>query len=100
MNQRPYLRDRLISEHPDGFYVIVPRDAEPAVPLSCPVCHRLMRSQDDEAAWHELNCCHWCSMAWAAPRRKAWLAGWRPDSEKLAYEISQRPPLVVNLEVD
>lgn len=100
MNWRPYLNDRKIADHPDGFCIVVPADAEQAVPMFCDVCHYLMRSADDETAWREFECCHLCSLSWAASRKEAWKSGWRPDPEKLAYEISCRPPLTVNLELD
>lgn len=100
MKWRPYLHDRKIADHPDGFYVIVPDEVEQVTPICCDVCKHLMRSLDDEIAWREYGCCHMCALAWASPRKDEWLVGWRPDPEKLAYEISQRPPLIVNLELD
>jgi hypothetical protein len=96
---KPYFRDRLIKQR-NNFYVIVPNDAEPNVPLFCPVCETLMRTRDDETAWLDLKCCHRCSMAWAAPRRKEWQEGWRPDHDILMREVAQRPPLSVKFEVD
>ena len=100
MEWRSYLNDRKISDHPAGFCIIVPVDVEPTTPIFCDVCNHLMRSIDDENAWREYRCCHMCSLAWASPRKAEWLGGWRPDPEKLELEISQRSPLVVNLELD
>ena len=100
METKPYLYDRQITQHPEGFCVITPNDIDPSVPLSCSVCSYLMRTQDDEIAWREFSCCHKCSLSWAASRREAWAEGWRPDAQKLAEEIALRPHLVVNLIVE
>lgn len=100
MEWRSYLNDRKITDHPAGFCIIVPADVEPSTPIFCDVCKHLMRSIDDENAWRELQCCHMCSLAWASPRKTEWLAGWRPEPDKLELEISQRSPLIVNLELD
>lgn len=97
---RPYLRDRMIMEDPTGFFTIVPTGAEPPVPLACPVCDRLYRSRDDEAAHQEFNCCHLCALQWAHPRRAEWKAGWRPSSEQVIAAVSERTPLLVAFDVD
>lgn len=96
---RPYLNDRLVAEHPDGFFVIVPDDVEPAVPLSCPVCDRLLRTRDDETAYKEFKCCDMCAMQWAHARRKEWSEGWRPTSDQVKEAVSNRPPLTVVFDV-
>lgn len=98
--QRPYLSDRLITEEPEGFYVIVPADAEPPVPLGCPVCDGLLRSRDDEVAYREFCCCDMCALQWAHPRRKEWAAGWRPLRTAIESVVAQRPPLQVTFSVD
>lgn len=100
MEWKSYLRDRVIAKHPKNFYIIKPRDAEAGVPLSCPVCDTLMRSRDDENAWHDFSCCHMCSMAWAAPRRKEWKEGWRPSEQDLLAEVKRRPPHTVQFYID
>ena len=97
---KPYFHDRLIKRHSSNFFIIVPKDAEPGIPLACPVCEVLMRSRDDEIAWVDFKCCHKCSLAWASPRRKEWNEGWRPEPEILMHEVAQRPPLAVKFEVD
>lgn len=97
---RPYLRDRMVKEEPEGFFVIVPAGAEPPVPLVCPICDRLLRSRDDEAAYQEFNCCDLCALQWAHPRRKEWKEGWRPLPEQVRDVIAQRPPLYVTFDVD
>lgn len=92
MAQRPYLKDRLIEEQPEGFVVIVPIDAEPPIPLVCAVCDHVMRSRDDEVSHREFGCCDRCSRLWAYPRRQAWMNGWRPSSEEVrAAEVDRRP---------
>lgn len=98
--QRPYLKDRLIEEMPEGFVVIVPTDASPPVPLTCQVCTTVMRTRDDEEAHREFGCCDWCSRTWAAPRRQAWKGGWRPSVEQVASAETDRLPLSITLDVD
>jgi hypothetical protein len=97
---RPYLRDRLIEDQPEGFVVIVPTDAAPPVPLACPVCTRLMRTRDDEASWRTLECCDRCALIWAQPRQAAWKEGWRPTQEQVHQADVQRPPMAITFDVD
>jgi len=100
MAWRSYLRDRLIEDQPEGFVVIVPTDAEPPVPLACPVCSRLMRSRLDEASWRHLGCCERCELIWAQPRQAAWKEGWRPTVEQVRLSEAQRPPMAITFDVD
>lgn len=100
MTQRPYLKDRLIEEHPDGFVIIVPVDAEPTVPLACVLCDHVMRSRDDENSHHEFGCCERCARLWAHPRRQAWKDGWRPMPEQVAEAEKERLPLSLVLVTD
>lgn len=100
MAWRSYLRDRLIEEQPEGFVVIVPTDAEPPVPLACPVCTHLMRTRDDEASWRVVGCCERCALLWAQPRLAQWKEGWRPAVEQVQQLELQRPPLAITFDVD
>jgi hypothetical protein len=100
MARRPYLRDRLIEEMPEGFVVIVPTDASLPVPLFCPICDFVMRTKDDETAYREFECCDRCSRKWAAPRKKAWKDGWRPSREQVADAEADRVPLSITFDVD
>lgn len=100
MGWRPYFRDRLIDERPEGFVVIVPVGTQPPVPLGCPTCNFLMRTRDDEAAYHEFGCCDRCGRLWAQPRRQQWKEGWRPSVEQVAAAEADRVPLAVTFNVD
>ena len=100
MAQRPYLNDRLIEDRPEGFVVIVPVDAEPPVPFGCTVCSHVMRTRDDEVAYREFGCCDRCSRLWAAPRREAWAAGWRPVPEQVVTAEADRVPLALAFQFD
>lgn len=100
LDWRPYLGDRKLAKHPDGFFIIVPNDAEPPVPLACGVCNSLFRSRDDEVAHNEFRCCHLCALQWAHARRKEWLGGWRPSPEQVVAVVSQRQPLFVVFDID
>lgn len=100
MAQRPYLRDRLIEDRPEGFVVIVPAGVEPPVPLACPICTHVMRSREDEVAHGQFGCCDRCSRLWAAPRRDAWAEGWRPSPEQVAEAEADRVPLALVFQPD
>lgn len=76
----------------DGFVVIKPVDVDQPVPLSCGLCDSLMRSREDEEAYSEFSCCHFCAMTWAHPRREAWHAGWRPNKLEAIALARSRPP--------
>ena len=98
--KRPYLKDRLIEERPEGFVIITPVGAEPPVPMSCPLCDHVMRSHDDETAYREFECCNRCAMLWAQPRRQAWKEGWRPTKDQIAAAELDRVPLSLVFDVD
>lgn len=100
MPQRPYLRDRLIEDRPEGFVIIVPIDVEPRIPLVCNICDHVMRNCDDEVAWHEFGCCDRCARLWAHPRREAWKGGWRPTAEQVASAEVDRLPLSLVFDID
>jgi len=100
MTWRPYLHDRLIEDRPEGFVVIVPADATPALPLACAVCGFVLRSYDDEVACRELGCCDRCARLWAQPRRADWLAGWRPTADQVKAAEADRTPLTVVVAAD
>ena len=98
--QRPYLKDRLIEDRPEGFVVIVPQDAEPPIPLACVICDHVMRTRDDEASHNEFGCCDRCARLWAQPRRQAWKDGWRPSKEQVGAAEADRAPLALVFDVD
>lgn len=97
---RPYLKDRLIEDKPEGYVVITPVDAEPPVPLGCQVCAHVMRSRDDETSHNEFGCCFRCAKLWAYPRRQAWKDGWRPSPEEVKAAEVDRVPLSLTFDVD
>ena len=98
--QRPYLKDRLIENRPEGYVVIVPVDAIPPVPLACPTCKYVMRSKDDELEYGLFGCCDYCARLWARPRKNAWAEGWRPTHEQIIDAELVRPQLKVNFDID
>jgi len=100
VTQRPYLKDRLIEERPEGFVVIVPIDAPAPIPLACPLCDHVMRSREDEIGHHDFGCCDRCARTWAHPRRQAWKDGWRPTSDQILASEADRTPLSLTFEVD
>lgn len=97
--KKEYFGNRSISKY-DDYYVITPTTYEHNIPISCPVCNYLMRTKDDEIAWWKYKCCNFCSMRWAASRENDWLSGWRPNKEELSTEISQRPFITIQLDIE
>ena len=97
---KPYIGDRIIREHRHGFYVIKPADVESTISISCAVCHRLLRTSEDESSTREFMCCYICALRWAHPRREKWKAGWRPSREEVENDLKSRPGLTVHIKVD
>ena len=81
LNWIEYPDDRLMSIHPSGFYIVVPKDCEPAVPIFCPVCDCALSTGEDVSACKELGCCEHCKDKWYYPNSVAWKDGWRPTEE-------------------
>jgi hypothetical protein len=97
---KPYFGDRLKKVHPMGFVVIVPKDRAPTVPVSCPVCHLLMRSADDAEYFRSRTCCQQCGMKWADPNRERWASGWRPNQSDIDEEVKYRQSIPISINVD
>jgi len=92
MMWKPYLNDRLIAEHPEGFYVIKPVDyVMTADPLFCPVCDGIMRGAFDDEAYKRFSCCDKCANSWAYPNVEKWKQGWRPSSDEIRNNCSKSP---------
>lgn len=100
LNWKPYLRDRLIAHHPEGFVIIKPATMARPIPLACPVCNHLLRTSDDEAHYLRFECCNRCADRWAYPHQDRWSRGWRPSDEEVADDVSTRRPLTVRFVVD
>ncbi len=100
MNWRPYIRDRLITDHPSGFVIIKPKDAQPPVDMFCAVCDHAMRSREDELDWQSYGCCNRCAQRWAHPRKEAWAAGWRPTEQQVLDAEAERLPMHATLSID
>ena len=96
----PYLRNRLICKRSEEYYVIIPNDVPKPIPINCPVCDFLFRSKDDETSWYKFQCCERCSTFWAIPRKNDWMKGWRPNKDELEKEISIRPPINVDINIE
>lgn len=94
----PYLGDRLISKNPEGYSIIIPEHIDEHIPLSCPICDCLLRSQEDEMAYVDFECCSFCAMKWAHPNRERWEKGWRPTSEQVV--AIDRLPISVVFNID
>jgi hypothetical protein len=87
---KPYLRDRLIAEHPAGFFVIRPAEEVSATPLFCPLCESVMTSFYDEGSYRKFSCCDICASKWAYPNMEKWSDGWRPTQSEAKDHIKTR----------
>lgn len=94
-----YLDDRLIARS-EGFVIIKPADAEPSMPLCCPLCDTMMTSREDEEAYWDFTCCHFCALSWAHARREKWKDGWRPSQDEINVALKERPPLKMGIIMD
>ena len=96
---KPYFGDRLISEHPAGFVVIVPVATPDVVPFECPVCKMMICSSDDAEYFKKKKCCSKCGMKWADSNLEKWMSGWRPSKEEIDSFVAERreAPVVLSL---
>ena len=86
--------DRVVGEHVRGFVIVKPtNDAIGYIPLECPVCCRLVKSQLDTFAFQDYGCCNECMLTWAQARREQWLDGWRPSPKMVKEELRKRSQL-------
>lgn len=92
MNWKEYTQDRLVAQHPSGFYVIKPKVPLEGRPLFCPLCDWVMNSTYDPEAYSKFGCCDGCAASWAYPNQQMWNDGWRPTREE-ARNKRRRPDM-------
>lgn len=97
---KPFSGGRLISTNSHGFTVIRPVEKPEPVPLFCPICDLMMRTNHDTQTWHENNCCSKCSMKWAEPNRDVWMSGWRPALDDVKAEVKLRLAIPIGVKLD
>lgn len=84
MEWKNYPDDRLIYQHPDGFYVIKPSsEVNKSTPLFCPMCEGIMKSNFDDETYEKYACCDSCANKWVYRNKEKWLKGWRPSADEL-----------------
>lgn len=79
------------------YDVIIPRDRPPVVPISCPVCDTLYRSQMDEETHRLYSCCHACSID-LIDNVEEWISGKRPSKETVVLKTSLR--VIPKIDID
>lgn len=79
MEWKDYFNDRLIAEHPTGFYVIKPKSERETKPIFCPLCEAIMVGELNADAYKKFQCCDSCATFWAYPNKDKWQEGWRPS---------------------
>lgn len=86
----PYSNNRLVYEHPDGFYIIKPKDAVNTVPLFCPICETIMLSFYDEGSFKKFECCDSCANYCVYPNMEKWKSGWRPTKQDIESKLAAK----------
>jgi len=89
-------RDRVV-EQKDGFLVITSKFDDKTIPLFCPVCTRVLTSQEDITSFRELECCEFCDTFWARPNFEKWKLGWRPLIENVEKLIDEKMLDIINV---
>lgn len=88
MDWKPYINDRLICEHPAGFFVIKPQEQPIGQPIFCPVCEGIMRTSFDDESYEKYTCCETCANRWVYKDKERWASGWRPTKEEIIEKNS------------
>ena len=88
MRWNSYTNNRLICEHPSGFFIIKPLDQPVGQPIFCPVCECIMRTCFDDEAYEKFTCCEACSNKWVYTNSARRVSGWRPTKEEIIEKIS------------
>lgn len=70
------------------------------MPAFCPVCHFMMRTEEDVRKYEIAQCCSACGMKWADSRMEAWRDGWRPSVSEVDVEIALRKSIPLSLKLD
>ena len=89
---KKYPEKRLVFEHEEGYFVIVPEEktATSSSPVFCPVCTKMTTSQYDELSYEKFKCCDDCANTWAYARKDDWMTGWRPSKEEVEKVVTSR----------
>lgn len=90
-----YHRNRLCKEDSRGFFVIIPNEYLPSIPLACQVCNRLFRTDEDVTAYQQYECCNLCAIRWAHPQRELWKSGWRPNKTDVQNVLKEQTVLSI-----
>ena len=73
-----HMEDRLMSEHPSGFFVIIPKDVESVAPIFCSVCGCALSTVEDVKCHDSIGSCEHCRDKFFYQNREKWHEGWRP----------------------
>lgn len=89
-NWKPYPHNRLVYEHPDGFFVIKEKDVIKSTPLFCPICEAIMKFFYDEESFKKFECCDSCSNYFVYPNMEKWKNGWRPSKDDVQSKFADK----------
>jgi len=87
---KPYTNNRLLYEHPDGFYVIKEKGDLKKSQLFCPICDVVMTTVYDDDAYKKFECCDACSNFFVYPNLEKWKNGWRPSKEDVMSKLASK----------
>ena len=48
--------------------------------LSCPVCTKKIKTDNDDVCVLKYDCCYSCYIEYVERREERWLSGWRPEN--------------------
>ena len=91
---QPYRDGRFIIKKP-GYAIIFSKDIE-NLPITCPVCEYVIRTQDDEFAMNKVGACNDCMIRYAHRDLTAWNEGVRPERS----EIDSQSPRELTFKLD
>ena len=64
--------------------------------MFCSLCHFPFLSKNDFEASEKYKVCHECFLTYAEARKTEWIAGWRPDKQKIKEYILHRKSIFKN----
>ena len=90
-------KSRKVRTLKSGLTVIVPKNNEGAIPMSCPVCKVFFSSNLDLASYRNSLCCSYCETKYAYLDRDSWVQGSSPDRKVVLKDLENRKLLKIEI---
>lgn len=98
MTWQEYPNNRVKQEY-DGFFVVKHKSVTLNTPITCPNCHNLFITKDDDAMYALFKCCNACAITWAYPNATKWNEGWRPsETDVIKNRSTKLSPLKIAID--